>query len=101
MDPIMIYEVGEVLDTFTSPEEQQKINNLMEESNNIALDMSQCIYVSSAGLRLMLFSFKLAKSKGGRLSLIGVKDDIREVMIMTGFDKFFTFYKTVEECIYD
>ena len=99
MDSIKIYEVGEVLDTSTSPEEQQKINTLMEESNNIGLDMSRCIYVSSAGLRVMLFSYKLARAKGGQLSLIGVNDDIREVMTMTGFDKFFTFYKTVDECI--
>lgn len=94
-----IYQVGEVLDTTTSPEEQQKIKTLLEESNNIALDLSQCTYVSSAGLRVMLFSYKLAKSKGGQLSLVGVSDEIREVMAMTGFDKFFTFYQTVEECI--
>lgn len=99
MDPLKIYEVGEVLDTCTSPEEQQKIKKLLEESNNIALDLSRCKYVSSAGLRTILFSYKLAKSKGGQLSLIGVSSEIREVMAMTGFDRFFTFYQTVEECI--
>lgn len=99
MDPLKIYEAGEVLDTCTSPEEQQKIRNLMEESNHIALDLSRCKYVSSAGLRTILFSYKLAKSKGGQLSLIGVSSEIREVMTMTGFDRFFTFYQTVEECI--
>lgn len=99
MDPIKIYQVGEVLDTTTSPKEQENIRTLMEESNNIGLDFSRCIYVSSAGLRVMLFSYKLARTKGGQLSLIRVNDDIREVMAMTGFDKFFTFYKTVEDCI--
>lgn len=99
MDPIRIYELGEVLDTSTSSEEQQKIKALMEESNNIALDLSCCTYVSSAGLRVMLFSYKLAKEKGGQLQLIGVSDEIRNVMTMTGFDKFFTYYPTVEACI--
>ena len=99
MNLFEIYKVGEVLDTSTSPEEQQKIRTLIEGYHNIALDLSECTYVSSAGLRVMLYSYKLAKAKGGQVVLVGVSDDIREVMVMTGFDKFFTFYRTVEECM--
>ncbi|WP_455664919.1 STAS domain-containing protein [Phocaeicola sp.] len=99
MDQVRIYEVSEVLDTSTSAEQQQAIVALIEENKNIALDLSHCVYVSSAGLRVMLYSYKLVKAKEGRLDIIGVSDDIREVMAMTGFDKFFKFYNTVEECI--
>lgn len=99
MDQIKIYETGEVLDTSTSAEEQKAIAALIEENEHIALDLSRCTYVSSAGLRVMLYSYKLVKAKGGQLDLIGVSPDIREVMAMTGFDKFFRFYATVEECI--
>ena len=99
MDQIEIYEVGAVLDTATSSSEQQKILALFEKSNAIALDLSHCTYVSSAGLRVMLYSYKMAKAKDGRLDLVGVSDEIRDVMAMTGFDKFFKFYQTVEECI--
>ena len=97
MNPIEIYQVGEVLDTTTSAEQQQNINVLLEISNHIALDLSRCTYVSSAGLRVMLYSYKVAKSKGGKVVLLGVSDEIREVMSMTGFDKFFPFYPTIEE----
>lgn len=99
MDQIKIHEVGEVLDTSTSTKEQEVIVELVGGYKNIALDLSRCTYVSSAGLRVMLYSYKLVKAKGGRLDLIGVSDEIRDVMAMTGFDKFFKFYKTVEECI--
>lgn len=99
MDQIKIYETGEVLDTSTSAKEQQAIVSMMEENKNLALNLSRCAYVSSAGLRIMLYAYKLAKAKGGRVDLVGVSDDIREVMAMTGFDKFFKFYDSVEECI--
>lgn len=99
MDEIKVYEVGEVLDTSTSTREQQAIVALLEETKNIALDLSRCTYVSSAGLRVMLYSYKLAKAKGGRVDIVGVSAEIREVMAMTGFDKFFRFYQTAEDCI--
>lgn len=99
MDPIKIYEVGEVLDTSTCVKEQRAIVAFIAENKNIALDLTHCTYVSSAGLRVMIYSYKLVKAKEGRLDLIGVSSNIREVMTMTGFDRFFKFYDTVDECI--
>lgn len=99
MAQIKIYEIGEVLDTSTSADEQKAIVALIQDHKNIALDLSRCNYVSSAGLRVMLYSYKQVKAKGGRLDLVSVSNDIREVMSMTGFDKFFKFYGTVEECL--
>lgn len=99
MDKIKIYEVGAELNTSTSSEEQGKILTLLDNAQHIALDLSQCRYVSSAGLRVMLYVYKIATGKGGRVDLIGVSDDIRGVMDMTGFSKFFKIYGTVEECI--
>lgn len=99
MDEIKIYEVGKVLDTSTSTKEQQAIVALLETTKNVALDLSCCTYVSSAGLRVMLYAYKLAKAQGGRIDIIGVSAEIREVMTMTGFDKFFKFYQTAEDCV--
>lgn len=99
MEKIEIYEVGTVLDTVTSTKEQQGIMALLKKNKNIALDLSHCTYVSSAGLRVMLCTFKTAKAQGGRIDLVGVSNEIRDVMSMTGFDKFFKFYQTIEECI--
>lgn len=97
MEKFTIYQVGPVLDSTTSNDEQSKIVDLIVEEHSIALDLSQCTYVSSAGLRVMLFAYKLAKVKGLKFCLVGVLPDINDVMHMTGFDKFFQFYKTVDE----
>lgn len=99
MEQIGIYEVGTVLDTATSAKEQQGIMALLEKNRNIALDLSHCTYVSSAGLRVMLCTYKTAMAKGGRIDLVGVSGEIRDVMAMTGFEKFFKFYRTLEECV--
>lgn len=99
MNGIEIYKVGGVLDTSTSSNEQEKIMKLLKIHLHIGLDLSQCQYVSSAGLRVMLYAYKIALGKGGRVDLIGVSEEIREVMDMTGFSQFFKIYRTVEECI--
>lgn len=99
MRNIKIYEVGTALDTATSAGEQQRILALLDTCRDMALDLSRCTYVSSAGLRVMLYACKTANAKGGQVDLIGVAENIREVMAMTGFDKYFKFYRTVDECI--
>lgn len=99
MKEIKIHEVGGVLDTSTSGKEQKEILDLLESHPHIGLDLSQCTYVSSAGLRVMLYAYKVASGKGGRVDLIGVSEEIREVMDMTGFSKFFKMYGTVGECM--
>lgn len=87
------------MDTSTSGKEQEKILAMLENHPHIGLDLSRCKYVSSAGLRVMLYAFKVASAKGGRVDLIGVSKEIHEVMDMTGFSKFFKIYGTVGECI--
>lgn len=86
------------MDSSNNAQEQEKILALFEKGTNVILDMTDCTYVSSAGLRVMLYSYKVAGSKGLKLYLVGVGDEVRDVMSMTGFEKFFEYFNTVEEC---
>lgn len=99
MAEIKVYKVGEVLDTSTSKVEQDAISNIIDDGANVALDLSECKYVSSAGLRVMLYSYKLAATKNLKLYLIGVSSEIREVMRITGFERFFSYFDTVGDCL--
>lgn len=96
---IVIHKTGNCLDASTSVKQQEAINALMVENKNIAIDLSECTYVSSAGLRVLLYSYKIARSKAIQLYLIGVSKEVREVMKITGFEKFFVYFDTIEECI--
>ena len=94
MEKYEIHFVGSVLDSNTSGDEQAKIVALIEQGHS---DLSGCSYVSSAGLRVMLYAFKLAKAKSRDVCLVGVSQEVKDVMHMTGFDKFFRFYQTLDE----
>lgn len=99
MDNIAIYKVGGVLDASTSRKEQEGILSILDSDKNVALDLSDCTYVSSAGLRVMLYSYKVAASKGLKLYLIGVSSEVKEVMTITGFERFFTFFDSIDDCL--
>jgi anti-sigma B factor antagonist len=92
------HKIGAVLDNSTCAQEQESITAIIADGNDVLLDLTNCTYVSSAGLRVLLYSYKVAKAKGLKLFLVGVSDDVKEVMKMTGFEKFFTYYSTEEEC---
>ena len=70
MEKYEIHSVGSVLDSNTSGDEQAKIVALIEQGHSVALDLSGCSYVSSAGLRVMLYAFKLAKAKSRDVCLV-------------------------------
>lgn len=93
-----VHKVGEELNSATSKAEQQAILNILDQNMGVILDLSGCKYVSSAGLRVMLYSYKVAAAAGLSVWLAGVSKEVREVMAITGFEHFFRFFDTVEEC---
>jgi anti-anti-sigma factor len=73
------------LDTTTAPQLQEVLIPAFEEEKEIMLDFAGLAYVSSAGLRVLLLGEKTAKAKGGKMILINVSQEVRDVFEMTGF----------------
>ena len=46
------YKLGEELDSFNSQEVQNGIQAILEKGCNAVLDMTDCKYISSTGLRV-------------------------------------------------
>ena len=79
------------LDTNTSPQLEEFAGGMYDKGiSNIAVDMSACDFVSSAGLRVIVAMQKRAAT-GGSLVFRGVVPEVMEVFQMTGFDKILTF----------
>lgn len=95
---VEIYKVGPALDSSSSRDEQQYILSILDGGKDVILDLSECKYVSSAGLRVMLYAYKVAASNGLKLYLVGVSKEVKEVMEITGFKHFFEYFDTVEDC---
>ena len=85
------YKLGEELDSFTSQEVQNGIQAILEKGCNAVLDMTDCKYISSTGLRVLLYTKKVAASKGLNLSLKGVGAEVKDIMDVTGFTEFFDY----------
>lgn len=84
-DIIYIKLIGK-LDSNSSSYVTDEILKLIKKDVNITIDMGECDYVSSAGLRTLLTIGKHIKMKSGRMQIINLLDDVKEVIEMTGFD---------------
>lgn len=79
------------IDTVTAPDLEKELEANWDGITDLLLDFSAVDYISSAGLRVMLTSYKHMKDVNGNIVLRGVNDYVKEVFEMTGFDQFLIF----------
>jgi anti-sigma B factor antagonist len=84
------------LDANTSPVAQQQILPLAIEGGRILLDMAGVAFMSSAGLRMLLTTYREVVERHGKIALAGLSDDLKDTMSATGFLSFFTVHDDVE-----
>lgn len=95
-----IIKLSGSLDGNTVNEAQEKIMPLLSASNfSLLLDLKNCSYISSAGLRLLLMTAKKLSTQGGVLLLIGLSAEIKDVMDMTGFNNYFKTFDSVAQAL--
>ena len=85
------YQLGKELDSFNYQQVQDDIQAILEKGNSVLLDMTACHYISSTGLRVLLYSKKVAATKGLKVCLSGISDEVKDVMDVTGFSNFFDY----------
>jgi anti-sigma B factor antagonist len=94
VDNIKVIELAGELDSSTARAAEDTIIPLADNFDRILLDMSRVTYMSSAGLRMLLLIYRRISSKPGNVILVGLNDDVKDVMAITGFLDFFTIYDT-------
>ena len=78
------------LSVATSPDLDTTINGLPESTSNFVIDLSKLDYISSAGLRVLVSTEKLAARRGGSMTLLHPNEEDSEVFEMTGLSEVFT-----------
>lgn len=73
------------IDSSNAGDVEKALLNTAEAYPEIVLKLTALDYISSAGLRALLALQKALVKKGGRLTLRGVSEGIREVFELTGF----------------
>ena len=79
---------GEV-NTLTAPELKALLDAELPETDSLLFDFSGCDSVSSAGLRVLLKTFKKLKARKGQMKILNIGPVFREVLDITGLDVVF------------
>lgn len=89
-DGKVIYHIIGRIDTQTAPELQAALDKGFEEGEkDLVLDFIDVQYLSSAGLRTVLYAQKRINTMNeGKMVLVNVKPVVMEVFDMTGFSDF-------------
>ena len=87
------------LDSNTAPSTKEEITERLQGYTNLIINMRDCEYVSSAGLRVLMIIAKILKSKGGSGVLVEMSEEVGDVMEMTGFGNIFRSFKTIDEAL--
>jgi anti-sigma B factor antagonist len=77
------------LDSASAAGAQADLDRLIPQAGITILDLSAMTYVSSAGLRVLLLTYRRAQESGARIVLINLAPYVEEVMSATGFLDFF------------
>ena len=72
------------LDSKTAPELKETLEDSLDDVEELTFDLSELIYISSAGLRIILSAQK-TMDKQGSMKVTNVQDIVMEVFESTGF----------------
>ena len=95
-DEITVVELAGDIDAKTAPTVQEQVVPLAEPGSKMLLDLTQVPYMSSAGLRMLLSLYRRASTTEGKVVLVGLSEDIKDTMSVTGFLDFFLTAETLE-----
>ncbi len=78
--------VKDKIDTITAPDFENEIMDEMGKFDSLIIDFTDLEYISSAGLRVLIATEKKLKPQNIPF-VIKVNDTIKEILVMSGFDK--------------
>jgi anti-sigma B factor antagonist len=94
-DVTVVQLVGE-LTAQTAGQTQEQVLRLVGPDTKMVLDLGGVSFMSSAGLRLLLVLYRTIGGRGGRIVLVGLSEELRTTMSLTGFLDLFHHHPTLE-----
>ena len=86
----LLLELSGSIDSTTSPELNNIINDSLGGVATLILDFKKIDYISSAGLRVLLATLKALNAKGGKMIIRYPNQNVMDIFTMTGFDNILT-----------
>ena len=85
----LIVRVGGRLDAQSSPLLADEMRGMLDDVAEIDFDLSELEYISSAGMRVLLASYKLMQKREGTMRVENTQDSVLETLQMSGFASLF------------
>lgn len=82
-------ELDGKLDANSAPELEAKIEPELKTTDILIFDMQKLTYISSAGLRVLVFALQTLDAHGGTMRIENASDDVKQVFSLTGLLKVF------------
>ena len=76
------------LDTLTSPDLEDKLEEVFDDAEKLIFDLSQLEYISSAGLRVLLGASQEMDERG-EMVIRNLTEPVQDVFDVTGFSDAF------------
>jgi anti-sigma B factor antagonist len=96
VEDITVVQLAGELTAVTAGDTQARVLQLVGTGGKMILDMSRLSFMSSAGLRMLLMLYRTISGRGGKILLVGLPEDIRNTMSLTGFLDLFRHSDTLE-----
>ncbi|GAK57293.1 anti-sigma factor antagonist [Candidatus Vecturithrix granuli] len=97
IDQVTIVDIDGEIDWNTSQDIQAQVGAQIHEGAKILLDLSGVEFMSSAGFRMLLSMYREIEAQHGRLALVKLSEQIKDLMAITGFLKYFPTLPSVED----
>lgn len=94
---VLILSLSGDLDGRVPRETQREILQALPSGRRVLLDLAGLGVVTSAGLRTMLQIYRQAQTLDATVALVGLTDQLRNILTATGFLSFFTVGDSVEQ----
>ncbi|MCG8530911.1 MAG: STAS domain-containing protein [Desulfovibrionales bacterium] len=99
-ESFFILQIGGRMDAVNSTEFERECSTLFEDGmRNAIVDLSNVEYISSAGLRSILFLAKKLRSEHGEVRFCGLHGMVEEVFTISGFISMFPIFDSCDQAL--
>jgi len=78
---------------------ETSLNRLVEDSNNILIDLTNCTFIDSTSLGVIVLSFTRSLKNNKKFALFNVNNDIYQMFTITGLTSRIKIFNTKEEAM--
>src|SRR5664279_2736328 len=94
-DWVVVHVSGEI-DVYSAPVLRERLDsNIRDGHHQLVVDLSDVTFMDSTGLGVLVGRLKLVRMRQGTIVLAGLRDRVRKVFSLTGLDKVFAIYESV------